>query len=347
MRIPEPILSRGAPAAHRAMRVGGDLLARLGWRETRVDGYVLDPHVRVMLALDRALALPSFAGGDPGEARRHMRDEVRLVDGPPLPVGQVLNETLAGPLGPIPIRRYLPQGHRGPAPAVVWFHGGGWVIGDLETHDAHCRRLCLDTGFQVISVDYRLGPEHRFPGPWDDALAAFSAVYARAAELSIDPARIAVAGDSAGGNLSASISLRTRGTEARPALQVLLYPAVELTRTFRSHTSLGEGYLLDRARIDWFLANVIDPADYRDPIASPWYATDLSNLPPAIVVTAGFDPLRDEGDDYARKLSLAGNRVLHRCVPSLIHGFLNMTGAIPAADAAMKALHRDIREQLQ
>jgi acetyl esterase len=259
----------------------------------------------------------------------------------------VLNETLAGPLGPIPIRRYLPQGHRGPAPAVVWFHGGGWVIGDLETHDAHCRRLCLDTGFQVISVDYRLGPEHRFPGPWDDALAAFSAVYARAAELSIDPARIAVAGDSAGGNLSASISLRTRGTEARPARQVLLYPAVELTRTFRSHTSLGEGYLLDRARIDWFLANVIDPADYRDPIASPWYATDLSNLPPAIVVTAGFDPLRDEGDDYARKLSLAGNRVLHRCVPSLIHGFLNMTGAIPAADAAMKALHRDIREQLQ
>ena len=308
---------------------------------------MLDPQARALIDLMIEKGVPPTHTLTPAQARAFYRDRRTFTQPEPPAMAQV-RELRAGE---VPLRLYRPAGTSGGdvLPVLVYFHGGGWTIGDLDTHDVLCRQLAQASGAAVVSVDYRLGPEQRFPAAVDDCVAATRWVRAQADTLALDASRLAVGGDSAGGNLAAVVCLVLREAgEPLPAFQLLIYPATDMRAGAPSHTSNGQGYLLTRDSIAYYRGHYLaDAAQWTDWRASPLLAPDHRGLPPALVLTAGFDPLRDEGDDYARKLSLAGNRVLHRCVPSLIHGFLNMTGAIPAADAAMKALHRDIREQLQ
>jgi acetyl esterase len=270
-----------------------------------------------------------------------MHMQIRAVDGVPpnRPRREsVLMRTDDAVLG---ARLYVPDGAPRPAPALVYFHGGGWVVCDLDTHDGLCARLARDGQCRVISVDYRLAPEHRFPTAVEDACAAVAWVRDNAERLGVDPARIAVAGDSAGGNLSAVVARRMRDAVA---FQVLLYPAVDATRSCPSHDSMGERYFLSQENIDWYLGHYVPKGgDLKHPDLSPLFAEDLAGLPPALVITAGFDPLRDEADAYAQRLREAGVQVEYREHESLIHGFLLMYEAIPAAARASDALCQDVR----
>jgi len=229
-----------------------------------------------------------------------------------------------------------PEGSEAGAPLLVYYHGGGWTIGDLDTHDPVCRFLAAEAGVRVLSVEYRLAPEHPFPAAVDDAFAAFGWAAERAGELDIDPARIAVGGDSAGGNLAASVSLLARdGGGPRPAMQLLIYPVTDAVGG-ASRRLFAEGFLLTKADMDWFELHYLSGgAAGEDPRISVLRAEDLSGLPPAYVATAGFDPLRDEAEDYAARLRAAGVPVALRRHPSLIHGFANMTAISRSARAAM------------
>ncbi|MEM6997119.1 MAG: alpha/beta hydrolase, partial [Myxococcota bacterium] len=215
---------------------------------------------------------------------------------------------------------------------IVFFHGGGGVVGDLHTHDVTCRKLALASGCRVISVEYRLAPEHPFPAGHDDAVASFRWVVQHAKTLGVDPRRIAVAGDSMGANLAAGLCLACR--DDPPAFALLLYPGTLFAEKMASHTELSRGFFLDGATIDWFHAHYLGDASPADPRASVLRAPDLSGLPPTFVATAGFDPLRDEGQAYAAALEAAGNDVEHREYSGLVHGFVQMTGVCRAADAA-------------
>ena len=223
-----------------------------------------------------------------------------------------------------------------PGPLLVYYHAGGWVIGDLETHDGLCRFLAAFGGCRVLSVDYRLAPENPFPAPVEDAVAAFAWAAEQADELGADPARIAVGGDSAGANLSAAICLATRDPGPRPALQLLLYPPTDVVGDQPSRATFAEGFLLTRNDMRWFEAHYMpDGCAPDDPRVSMMRANDVSNLPPAYVATAGFDPLRDEGELYAERMREAGVQVALRRYPRLIHGFANLTALCPSARAAM------------
>jgi acetyl esterase len=238
------------------------------------------------------------------------------------PVAQVENRTIPGPAGDMPVRIYAPAGS-GPFPVLVFFHGGGWVICDLDTHDGHCRSLCNGAGCVVVSVDYRLAPEHKFPAAPEDCYAATQWVAAHAAEINGDPARLAIGGDSAGGNLTAVVAQMARDQRG-PALlfQLLIYPATDFTFTGPSLTENADGYFLTAEDMRWFSGYYLrDPADRTNPLASPLLAADLSNLPPALVITAEFDPLRDEGEAYGQRLKQAGVPTSISRYPGMIHGF--------------------------
>jgi acetyl esterase len=226
-------------------------------------------------------------------------------------------------------RVYKTAGTRGEGPGLVFFHGGGWVLGSLDSHDGICRWLARNAGVTVVAVDYRLAPEHPFPASSEDATAATRWVLERAPSLGIDPARVAVGGDSAGGNLAAVAAQALRGDRLRPAFQLLVYPATDLTRSHPSHKHFSSGYFLTKASIDWYRDHFApDPATHTDPRGSPLFAPDLSGLPPAFVVTAGFDPLRDEGRAYADKMRAANVAVEYACVEGAIHGVLSMAGGL-------------------
>ena len=220
---------------------------------------------------------------------------------------------------------------------LVYYHGGGWVIGDLDTHDGVCRFLAAATGALVLSVDYRLAPEHPFPAPVDDARAAFGWAVQNAAELGADPARVAVGGDSAGGNLAAVVTRLAREAGGlQPAMQLLLYPATDDVETWPSRRVFAAGFLLTAADMDWFRDHYLpDPALSAHPDVSPFQAEDLSGLPPAYVATAGFDPLRDEAEAYAKKMREAGVAVTLRRHPGLTHGFAQMAAVSRTSRAAM------------
>ena len=240
---------------------------------------------------------------------------------------------VAGAAGEIPARLYRPAGAGDPSGLLVYFHGGGFVIGDLETHDGHCRRLAAGSGCQVLAVDYHLAPEHPFPAGHDDALAATKWAFDHAPDIGADPSRIAVGGDSAGGNLAASVSLDLKDdARRRIAFQLLLYPGIWPDEETASRKAL-DGPVLTRAALDWFeklLAAVGHPHAHRALLGS----RDLTGAPPALIVTAGFDPLQDEGRDYAARLNAAGVAAAHVHYPSLVHDFYIMADISPAVVAA-------------
>jgi acetyl esterase len=237
---------------------------------------------------------------------------------------------------------YTPDGLAAPSPGILFVHGGGFVTGDIGTHDGLCARLAVGTRARVISVDYRLAPEHRFPAAADDATAAFRYCVAHAGEFGLDPARVAVAGDSAGGNLSAVISRRTAGDERAPVFAILLYPALDATCSLPSHRIFAERYALTGPMIEWYYGHYFGEQDRRTPDGSPLLGAPTPRVP-ALVYTAGFDPLRDEGHAYADKLRAAGGRVVYGEFETLIHGFALMTGALSTARAAVEEICDDAR----
>ena len=291
----------------------------------------------VMERLARS-ALPPYHSMSADEARR-LYKESRALLSPAVPeVDAVRALAASGPAGPIPLRMYRGMGTAAgtPLPLLVYFHGGGWTIGDLDTHDIVCRTLANKARCAVIAVDYRMGPEHRFPAAVEDSLAATLWAAEHAFMLGIDATRIAVGGDSAGGNLAAvvAITLRDAGGLA-PVFQALVYPATDQRLDTASHERYGEGYLLTRKAILWFRDNYLSPGDYDDWRASPLRAADFARLPPAHIITAGYDPLLDEGRAYSDRLVAAGVPVLYECFDGMAHGFLTMGGVIAAAHHAL------------
>src|SRR3954452_6714319 len=296
-----------------------------GRKQVVVDGQRLEPEIQLQLAMIERQGAPPVESLTPPEAREATRLQAAVAGGRPLPVAGVRDLAVDGATGPLRARHYAPEEPGGPHPLLVYYHGGGFVIGDLDTHDSACRLLCRHAGVHVLSVDYRLAPEAPFPQPIDDGRAAFAWAAAHAAELGADPARVAVGGDSAGGNMAAVVSQETvREGVAAPVFQLLIYPAVDASKDYRSQELFREGFLLTQAEMDYFYNHYVGQADPTDPRLSPLLADDLSGLPPALIVTAGFDPLRDEGEAYAQALREAGNVVAHRRFAGLIHGFANM-----------------------
>jgi acetyl esterase len=243
---------------------------------------------------------------------------------------------LPGAAGAVGARLFLPR-EAGPAPLPVlaFFHGGGWCIGDLDTHDPVCRQLASAAHCAVLAVDYRLAPENRFPAAVDDCFAALRFLAAEGAALGIDRSRIAVGGDSAGGNLAAVAALMARDAGLPLKAQILIYPATDFSRERPSHEDYAEGFLLTRESMAWFGGNYVPSSGHRDWRASPILAPDHRGLPPAIVIVGECDPLRDESRDYAETLSAAGTEASFHLYPGMIHGFFTMGGAITAADRAV------------
>jgi acetyl esterase len=336
---------RAEAALARALAALPDALTRrLAGKPVRIDGQELHPQVQLALKLEK------LTGGSEivpvAEARERRRRQARVFRGAEIEVGEVSDLLIPGPAGEIPARLYTPRGE-GTPPLVVYFHGGGHVIGDLETHDQPCRYLAREIPAAVLSVAYRLGPEHPFPAAVDDALAAFRWAREKGAKLGADPARVAVAGDSAGANLAAVVAQLATGAE-RPVFQALVYPVTDYSKNHRSYELFGEGFFLTREEMDWFRENYFSSAEERfDPRASPLLAEDLSGLPPAFIVTCGFDPLRDEGEAYAERLREAGVPAALRREADLVHGFVNAVGLGGRAREAMARIAEAMREGLR
>jgi acetyl esterase/lipase len=306
-----------------------------------VDGLTLASDVHALLKLAELAGETSYTGGlSPTEARIHnRRGAVAAQPQPPIPMARVEAMTVPGQGGPVPARFYVPGGLAAaePMPLLVYFHGGGWVIGDLDTHDGVCRFLAAAASSAVLSVDYRLAPEHPFPAAIEDAWAGFAWAAANAAQLGVDPARIAVGGDSAGGNMAAVVSLLAKAAGGpTPAMQLLLYPPTDSAGDLPSRYLFREGFMLTKADMDEWEQHYLPPGtDKTDPRVSVLLAPDLSGLPPAYVATAGFDPLRDEGEAYALRMREAGVQVALRRHPGLVHGFANMTAFSRSSRGAM------------
>jgi acetyl esterase len=259
-------------------------------------------------------------------------------------VDKVENRTIPGPDGPIPVRIYTPTGS-GPHPLLVFFHGGGFVICSLDSHDGLCRALANEAACVVMSVDYRLAPEAKFPAAPEDCYAATCWAVAHAGEIGADPARVAIGGDSAGGNLTAVTALmaRDRGGPAL-ACQLLIYPVTDYAFDTGSYTENAEGYMLTRAAMRWFWGHYLDSeSDGTNPLASPLRATDLSDLPPAFVITAEFDPLRDEGEAYAARLREAGVSVELVRHDGMFHGFVSMFAILDQGKQALANASQQLR----
>jgi acetyl esterase len=260
-----------------------------------------------------------------------------VLDLPFAPMDMVTDRAIGTESDYFQVRLYVPGQSGATDPLLVYFHGGGWAIGNLDTHDRFCRAVAAQAGCRVLSVDYRLAPEHPFPAAVDDALRAYRAVLEDPAAFGADPARIAVGGDSAGGNLTAVVCHLAAGAGLpRPCFQLLVYPSVDLRGDYASRRAFGDRYLLTEDAMRWFTDLYLpDRALLTDPRVSPLLFDDFAGQPPAFVQTAGFDPLRDEGDAYAAKLAGAGVDVVHDRYPSMIHGFFGMSAITPVAEQAI------------
>jgi len=296
----------------------------------------LDHDAQTLLDMVRAANRPAFETVGAAEARLLYMAGRRVLAPEPMPVAEMRDLTLPGPGGPIPLRLYRSSADA-VLPVLVFFHGGGWVVGDIETHDTVCRHLANRAECAVVSVDYRLAPEHKFPAAVEDSFAATLWIADNAAALGVDPARLAVGGDSAGGNLAAAVSLIARDAGApRICYQLLIYPATDAAMRHESIARFAEGYVLTRPTMRWFYEQYLrDPSDAADWRVSPLVAPDLAGLPPALVLTAGYDPLCDEGDAYAARLTAAGVPVQHCRFPGQIHGFATNGKIIRAAESAL------------
>jgi len=305
----------------------------------------LDPQARALIERIAASGAPPLHTLAPGEARRVYKESRAALAPAPPQVEEIRELSVPGPAGALRARLYRPRSAEKSLPGVVFFHGGGFVYGDIDTHDAVCRGIAQTTPSAVVSVDYRLAPENKFPAAVEDTVAATGWVAGNAAALGIDPERLIVAGDSAGGNLAAVVALTARDRGApRLAMQVLVYPAADLAAESESVSRFGEGYLLTRQSIRWVKRSYLrDERDAEDWRASPLRASDFSGLPAAYVLTAGFDPLHDEGEAYARRLMRAGVPVTYECLTGQVHGFLVMGGVIAAAGHAIQRIAQAIR----
>ncbi len=308
-------------------------------------GRTLDPHAQLIAS--QAARQPGLEELLPEQARRVASDGRKLVDGPPRPMESVEDLAVPGPGGDLPLRLYRPHGLLGPRPLLLYFHQGGCVIGDLDWSDTFCTILAETARCLVASVGYRLAPEHRFPAAVEDAVAAYRWAFSHGDEVGADR-RIAVGGDSAGGLLSAAITHEMRRTQGpQPVFQLLVYPWLVALADTPSYATYGDSYPLSRKLMEWFVSHYLnDPEERDDPRASPLLEDDFRGLPPALVATAGFDPLCDEGALYAEKLASAGVPVVHRCYESLPHSFTMMSGAVPAARAALEEIARDLERAL-
>ncbi|HYI99659.1 MAG TPA: alpha/beta hydrolase [Thermoleophilaceae bacterium] len=308
-------------------------------RPTELDGLRLDPTSQLLLLLEKLSGTESTAASDPSpaQARALTRRQARAIAGRRIELPRVESLEIPGPAGSIPARLYGPEPGPDAGGLLVYLHGGGHVKGDLDTHDTTCRFLAQASGAGVLAVDYRLAPEHPFPAATEDAVAALRFASEQAERLGFDPARIAVGGDSAGGNLAAVAALAAKAGEApMPAFQLLIYPVCDFSRKRRSYELFSDGFYLTEADMDWFRGHYLsDPEAASGWRASPILAPDHSGLPPAYVLTAGFDPLRDEGEEYAERLRTCGVPVaLHRH-DGLLHSFANQTAVHRGARDAM------------
>lgn len=296
----------------------------------------LDPQIQAVLEQMAALNAPPIHKLTPELVRMGIRMQAANAADEPVPVAQVVNRTIPGPAGELPVRIYTPAGS-GPFPALVFFHGGGWVIGDLDTHDTLCRSLCNGAGCVVVSVDYRLAPEHKFPAAPEDCYAATRWVAGHAAEINANAGRIAIGGDSAGGNLTAVVAQKVRDQGGpRLALQLMIYPVTDFTFDRPSIHDYGKGYFLTNEDMNWFSNYYLNSdADKKNPLASPMLTANLSGLPAALVITGEYDLLRDEGEAYGKRLKEAGVPVTISRYDGMIHGFLSLE---PLSDKGKQAI---------
>ncbi|GAB3142367.1 alpha/beta hydrolase [Amycolatopsis stemonae] len=320
LRLPEPVLRvvAGPPVV--------------------VDGRAPVLSARVLMRVSRLAPFDApHQNGSLARARAELNLAGALAGAGICPGVRTRDSSWPGPGGPLPLRLYEPAGLPSPGPAIVYFHGGGIVLGSLDTHEGACRLLAEEAGVRVLSIGYRLAPEHPFPAAASDAVAAFSHVSSHFQDYGVDPARLAVGGDSSGGNLAAVVAhAAARGELPRPAFSLLLTPATDALGSSESHRRFGSGFRLDRDEWAWYRSQYLrDPGSYQDPRASVLYDDALAGLPPTYVATCGFDLLRDEGEAYARRLAAAGVPVVHRCHEGQLHGFANRVGIDPDARAAM------------
>lgn len=323
-------------------------LLACGGRPVRVDGQQLEPEIQLTLLLMKLSGHQSFEERPVPEARTEIRHEAALYSGPPIPIAGTEALEVPGAEGLLAARLYDPGGLGAQAPLLVYLHGGGWVVGDLDTHDQPCRFLAREAAVRVLAIDYRRAPEHPFPEPLEDCLAATRFALAEAEGLGADADRIAIGGDSAGGNLAAAVArLMAIDDGPAPAFQLLIYPVTDLSRKRGSYRLFREGFFLTERQMDWYRDHYLpDEAAAADPRVSPVLASNLAGLPPAHVVTAGFDVLRDEGEDYAGLLRDAGVPVTLVREPGLIHGFTHGAATGRATRDAMLRVAAALREGL-
>ena len=305
----------------------------------KVEGQELATDVHVIAECAKRVGRNSLTGGlPPKKARAYIRHSTAATSGPSIPMAEVIQFEIPGPGGPLPARLYVPHGAPPPPrPTLVYFHGGGWMVGDLETHDSACRFLAAHSGTAILSPTYRLAPEHPFPAAVEDAREAWIWAFRISAELGADPTRMAIGGDSAGGNLAAGVAIAMRdGGGPRAAMQLLIYPAAEAVDPRPSRALFADGPFLNQNDIDHCEAAYLpDRGMGYDPYASIMRAPDLSRLPPAYVATAGFDPIRDEAEEYTMRMRAEGVEVALRRHPRLTHIFANLTGVSRSCRAAM------------
>lgn len=309
-------------------------------------------HPEMQMLLPQIEAMEPFTSLSPPRARANMETAAAMLGATRAAGVRVHDEQCPGPQGPLTVRIYQPEtpdvskAEATPRPALVFFHGGGWVIGSLNTYSSQCAALARNTGAVVLSVDYRLAPEHRFPAAVDDALTATRWAFESAGRLGLDPARIGLIGDSAGGNLAAVVAQALRGTTMEPCLQALIYPATDAHGDYPEKREHIPG-MLNRAELDWFLEHYLrSDEDRADPRCSPLLTPDLTGLPPAIVALAEYDPLRPEGAAYSRRLQEAGVAVEVLDFPGLIHGFLGFAAMMPSCRSAEDQIHARVRAAL-
>jgi acetyl esterase len=328
------------------MKLPRDALRRIAGAPVVIEGHTLDVQLQIMLDAMRRMKIET---PEDVEASRRQTDEDVAAVAPDDPgMASERDVLVPGPGGSLRARVYRPRTARARPGLLVYFHGGAFVFGSISSHEPALRMLAHESGVVVASIEYRLAPEHKFPAAALDALAAYRWAREHAADLGVDPARVGVGGDSAGGNLSAvACHLAAEQQYPQPAHQLLIYPAVDWWRRGESHRTFASGFFLDESRTDWAEKHYLSRIEERDdPRASPIRSKHPRGLAPATIVTAGFDILRDEGDEYAESLRRAGIRVDHCCETSLVHGFFNMGGAIDAARAANTRIAERLRDAL-